>query len=819
MRMRSVTAVLAAVGVALGLASAGAAPPRDYAAVALNVLVPGENGSVSFNRNTNDQVKLYDGLTPLRDEVAARDLTRYFKPAGFGPGSAKPTRVESVGRGDVRVVRDRFGVAHVTAKKRAALMYAAGWVTAEDRGLLMDLLRNAGRLSAIDAPGFNAFAVALSGRTFVPSAQTEKSIASQLDLLEKAGPDGRQVLADMSTFLDGINSYYEEKGLPVAAWTPSDVAAVATVLAARFAADGGDEARRSEFLAELQRRLGPAKGRAVFDDLSELDDPDAPVTAPGTFPYEPRARNAPGSVVLAPGSFLPAGGPSPGASAYRSAMSNALLIGAKRSATGHPLLVAGPQLGYFFPEVFLELDLHGDGIDVRGGTVPGVPYVIIGRGRDYAWSATSPQSDNIDSFAETLCGGDDVHYLYKGECRAMTTFDAGVLKGAPGKPDTPVVFRETVHGPVIGYATTVEGRRVAISQARSTRGRELLSLLPLKDLSENRVTNARGFIRTMNRFELTLNWFYADDRDIAFFSSGRLPIRAAGIDPSLPTAGTGAYEWRGFLSEKAHPQAIDPPAGVIVNWNNKQARGFGTADANWAYGSVQRVDLLVRGIEPRRKHTLASVAAAMNEAATEDLRAVRVLPTIAAVLKTGPAPSQRAETMLGLLDRWAAAGASRLDRDLDGRIDDPGAAILDAVWARWADAVMSPVLGPLVDRLAELMPRDDAPGPEGSAYLYGWYGYVEKDLRALLGEPVKAPFATRFCGAGDLAACRASLWAALEAAGAELAATQGSDPAGWRADATRERIRFAPGILPDTMRWANRSTFQQVMTFNGHRPR
>jgi hypothetical protein len=74
---------------------------------------------------------------------------------------------------------------------------------------------------------------------------------------------------------------------------------------------------------------------------------------------------------------------------------------------------------------------------------------------------------------------------------------------------------------------------------------------------------------------------------------------------------------------------------------------------------------------------------------------------------------------------------------------------------------------------------------------------------------------TRFCGAGDLAACRASLWAALDAAGNELAASQGPDPAAWRSDATKERIGF--GFLPQSMRWTNRPTFQQVISFSSHR--
>jgi hypothetical protein len=145
--------------------------------------------------------------------------------------------------------------------------------------------------------------------------------------------------------------------------------------------------------------------------------------------------------------------------------------------------------------------------------------------------------------------------------------------------------------------------------------------------------------------------------------------------------------------------------------------------------------------------------------------------------------------------------------------------VLDAAWPRLADAVLGPVLGPLVDRLAALHPRSDDPGPGGSAYISGWYGYVDKDLRALLGRPVRSPYSIRYCGGGVLAPCRAALWAALDSAAAELETKQGPAPSGWRADATAERIQFRSGVLPDTMRWTNRPTFQQLMSFSSHRPR
>lgn len=69
----------------------------------------------------------------------------------------------------------------------------------------------------------------------------------------------------------------------------------------------------------------------------------------------------------------------------------------------------------------------------------------------------------------------------------------------------------------------------------------------------------------MNQLEYTFNWVYADDKHIALFSSGRLPIRAPGVASGLPTDGTGGFEWRGFEPLSAHVHGVDPKSGSIVN--------------------------------------------------------------------------------------------------------------------------------------------------------------------------------------------------------------------------------------------------------------
>ena len=69
-------------------------------------------------------------------------------------------------------------------------------------------------------------------------------------------------------------------------------------------------------------------------------------------------------------------------------------------------MVAGPQVAYFNPQILMEEDVHAPaapglpGIDAQGAAFVGINlYVQLGRGRDYAWSATSAGQDNIDTFA------------------------------------------------------------------------------------------------------------------------------------------------------------------------------------------------------------------------------------------------------------------------------------------------------------------------------------------------------------------------------------------------------------------------------------
>ena len=799
----------------LTLGASQAAAQDDFSGPAYQILAPGEYGAIPGTVNSTDQGMLYDALTPLQANVTAADLERYYLSEKFGI-SGPVARSENTGRPGLQILRDSYDIPHISGRTRDDVMFGSGWVAAEDRGLLLQFGVGPAYVAALDVPGINAFGLVTSARSFTPSAQAIQFVSDQQKVLQAKGARGRQVLRDLQDWVDGINAY--ELTLPPASRqrtaTIADAIAGFAFIGSIFGNGGGNEVANSDFLARLEAKLGQTGGQQVFRDLREVNDPEAPVTTTKHFPYDRvPSRPTPGSLVIDPGSMdVPAAQAVAAARASRRKASNFLVVGAKLSADGHPLTVMGPQLGYFYPEIVMQGELHGGGIDAQGIIAPIAPYVFIGRGRDFAWSLTSASSQNQQQFLEQLCNVDGSpatrtsdHYLYKGKCVAMEFFDAGLLGAGNGEPARELKFMVTVHGPVSG-TVTVQGRPYAIARERSTRGREPAGELAFSDLNSNRVHSPRQFFRAANQLETTFNWPYVDSKHIAYFSSGRLPILARGTDPSLPTLGTGKYDWRGFLSLGQHPHEIDPGRDLFLNWNNKPAPDWGAASDNYTYGSVHRVQLYAGFHAGMHQNDDASI---MNRAANQDLRAVRVWQVIGEAIAGGPAPTALAQQAANLVSAWVSSGASRLGDDATGKIDDPGAAILDAAWSPIADAVLAPVLGDLTNQLASLNPRDSNPAFDG-----GWYGYVDKDLRTQLGMPVQGSFSRRYCGSGNLADCRASLWAAIESAAEQLAATQGPDPTAWRSPAAR--ISFAPGLITYTMRWTNRSTFQQVIEFLGH---
>ena len=828
MKRFMVGACCAISAIAILPAAASAASTRvDFAGQAFQVLAPGSAGSLPLTPNSTDQAALYDALTPLRGNVTAADLKSKFLSEKFGP-AGKIVKTESTGRKGLKIVRTADGIPHITGKTRCDVTFGMGYVAAKDRGLLLDLGLGPAFAATLDIPGINAFGLLTSGRKFTPSAAAKKFVADQAKLMTKYGKEGKEVLADLKCWADGVNAFNLRERAPAARMPRvglTEAIAAYAFIGSIFGNGGGGGVKSSMFLNQLQTKFGVADGTKIYRELSQTNEAEAATSIPKAFPYNLVPTSAtPGSPLVDPGSAGASAVATLAATASSHKLaSNALLVGPRKSASGNSLAVMGPQLGYFYPEIVMQVDIHGGGLDFAGAAPPTMPYGLLGRGKDYAWSLTSASNDNTDVFLEQLCepgGGTptrtSTHYNYKGKCVAMKRFDAGLLGAGGGEAARQLVFNESVHGP-IGGTVTVGGKPYAISTMRATRGREPVSALFFKHMSENKVTSPTSFFKIANELETTFNIHYSERKHIAFFSSGRLPVRAKGTDPSLATLGTGAYDWKGFLTEKQHPHQADPPSGYILNWNNKPAPMWGAADGTYGWGSAQRVELFT-GFPAKSK--LENVVGVMNGAATRDLRGSINWPVIKQVLARTNAPSPLAAAAAAQVDAWVANGADRLDTTGNGEITAPGAAIMDKAFPGIARAVMKGKLGTdMTDALRDQMGYSNNPGSSGSSFGSGWYSYIDKDLRKILGLNVKAPWSHQYCGDGTVNSCSQALWAAIKTAADELAVDTASvNPATWHSSATRERITFAPGLLSGTtMRWTNRPTFQQAIEFNGHR--
>jgi acyl-homoserine lactone acylase PvdQ len=806
------------VGVGAGLLMlvvCATASAKDPTIIARNIVPSGQYGSP--NPNAAQQAEMYNALTPLFDHVTPNDLFTDFKSEKLGVDTDGPTTQEVVPFPGVTLIRDRFNVPHVFASTRAGGIQAAGWILAEDRGLLLEQARYNSRVAVVDAPGLSAIGLTAGLQSFKPSAQTEAFTATETKALERRGKEGKAVLRDIDTYVSGINAYLAATHSPNAPWTRNDVYAVNALKGQFLGQGGGDEADRSMFLNGLQQQLGRGRGFAAFNDLRQFKNPKSVTTVNRTFPYGHIPRKHTGSVVLDHNSFTPTPAvPSSVARRFgpqRVQASNELMVTGNHSTTGHPILVGGPQISHFFPGLVLEIDMHAPHLHWRGATSAPFPgYLLIGRTPRFSTTLTSASGDIIDQYAETLCGGSNERYLYKGRCRSMGHFDAGTLDGKP------VTFLTTVHGPVVGYAR-VRGRTVAISSKRSSRGKDVLDQLFFRRLSNGSIKDPKDFYDAASETPQTFNSFYIDSKHIAEYTSGRLPIRNPNVDPGLPTKGTGQFEWRGFLKPMAHIHGKDNKQGYITNWNNGAARGFGAADDEWMRnGSVGRINLLnfnLKRLQKKGRWSPATVTSAMNAAATQDVRAIVMVPLLAKLLRGTQAPSPQAAQMLNLLQQWRAQGGNRLDLNGDGLIDLPGAAIMDTAYTKIVDSAMAARLGQsLLPELNELAGRWDA--PPGGQY-DGWYQYFDRDIRGLLAKKrssVTDRFSVTYCGKGRLGLCRSEVWNAIQAAGDQLTAEQGtSDPAAWRASAIDDQFTYTPLPLI-TSPYSNRPTgIQQVISF------
>lgn len=856
------------------------------------VAVDGKNAPKNFA----DQLEMYDDLAKHRPaDITDAVIDKDYKKAGFVPEKVVSTTRPKAG---VTIQRDQFGVPYITGKTYEDTMFGAGFAGTQDRMFLMDALRHLGAGRGAEFVGGTEGNIAMDREQLRTSYYTPKEAEDQLQVIaDENGAEGQRLLRGADAYIAGINAAQKRMCpllLPVGAdcpaeylalqkkptpWTRADLTYVASLVGGIFGKGGGHEFANGIYYDKLVKKFGATKAREIFTSLTQKDDAEAPTTASTSFPYDTDAFDPtkPGVAIpdldgpTASGTGDDAGSTTsletlldalrlgltgipappketkpPGSaidltSLFRTnGMSNALLVGASKTSTGHPLAVFGPQTGYYNPQLLNEQVLMGPGVMARGVSFAGTNLVVeLGHGLDYAWSATSAGSDNVDTVAERLCNADgskatvkSTSYLKDGECVPMTynLHKETVIPNitAPTAPKTLKFQVWRTHHGIVQTRTTVGGVPVAIVLERSTYGREAASILGFSRFNDPGFTkDAASFQKAADGIDYTFNWFYADDQDIAYYSSGRLPVRSDETDTDLPRWGDAKYDPSGWLPFSGHVKQINPPSGYLASWNNKPAHGFAAADDNWSDGPVHRSLALSRRVETAIASgdvSRAGLAGIVEDAATEDLRAKELLPELLDVIGDDPATAEAR----GLLQDWYDDGAHRVDYDRTGSYAHQAAIRIFDTWWQDGDNALAYdfAAGGLGADLAKALPQslDDHPrAGQGSSWLGSpWYSYIDKDLRTLLGKPVASPYSFGLCGDGSLAACRADLRASLAAAVDRAEQAQGvTSPSALTYDKSIDYIRptvgGVVGVRP--IDWQNRPTFQQVVDYRTHRTR
>ena len=418
--------------------------------------------------------------------------------------------------------------------------------------------------------------------------------------------------------------------------------------------------------------------------------------------------------------------------AYLHGGSYAFALAPKRTRDRGTLMVSGPQLGYSYPLLLVEYEIHGAGYHARGSSVPILPVVGIGYTEYAAWGLTTGYSKTIDSFVETLCS---TAQIAAGTCKAdqyfhnnawkdmscrMETFNFRAARsGVPFDPasltQTNKICR-TVHGPLVTRDDTLGvGRSLGYAMWL----REIETIEGIREWNK-----ARSFVEfdaAMQKVTWNENTTVATrDGHIAFYHPGLHFARNPNTDQRLPIPGTGAFDHPGLLPFAQTPQVRDPAQGFVANWNNKPALGWldgeGLGNTSRPGGPGQRVTAILEKLATRSDWTFADLRALDEHTGTTDPRARQYRPVMAAFRESASASLSATEkAALDLILAWDAKHyRTGIDISDQAAKDTPGATVFDAYVVALRDELFGALKGDVLD---DGVPDSDPNNPTPAAGL------------------------------------------------------------------------------------------------------
>ena len=506
--------------------------------------------------------------------------------------------------GKTEIVRDNANVPHIFGPSDEDIYFGLGFAHAQDRLWQMTLLRRAaqGRLSEI----------------FGERTTLNDDLLRRLDLytlaVQSVAAQDEYTLAALQAYSEGVNAWLAEvnagargRGAPefwifppqIAPWQPADSIAVGKIMAFRLTDQVQNEVLRARvsLLLNDEDRLSdilpdaPGSGLAALPEYASLLTDRTRIAEAAAWPYDPVSPPTPRGMAGA---------------------SNAWAAAASRSATGGTLMANDPHTGFSAPGTWYLARLELESGGVIGGTIPGIPAILIGRSDTVAWGLTSTKLDDQDLFIEELNPRDRTEVRTPEGWKKLRTRQS-IIQIADAPPKT-ITLRWSDNGPVLpGVHWNID--TVLPPGDTHVAAMSWTALAP----DDTSVGAAMGLMRAQSvddalaAGELHVapasNLSVIDNDRIAMKVIGRVPRRAArhASQGRLPSLGARVENhWKGHMAYSGNPEFIDPPGGILGNTNNKIVDEPFPFHLTFDWGDTQRVQRWRRLMQSREVHTRES---------------------------------------------------------------------------------------------------------------------------------------------------------------------------------------------------------------------
>ncbi|TFG23985.1 MAG: penicillin acylase family protein [Promethearchaeota archaeon] len=486
---------------------------------------------------------------------------------------------------EVTVYRDVWGIPHIYGNDEEDLMFAAGYVHAQDRLFQMEMVRRLvrGRLSEI------------AGEEYIESDKYNLALGMEywskktLLMLEEKEERGEiDLLEPFERYVDGINYYIDthQNELPIefailgfkpTEWTMTDSLCFAKYMGYMLTWDYDDLYRLINFEA-----LGSERYNDLYSQYAPYQIPICPnygsyndsVMALTHLESEPQPSS---SALNAISRFL---------TNVENIESEKQLINIKKqnilgsnnwvvdgvlSDTGKPILCNDMHLAWGLPGIWYEshISAQDPDLNVYGFTLPGVPLVIVGHNEHIAWGFTNTNYDVLDWYYYNEI--DSNHYIHNGKVKEYKTRDYKIR--VKGKDPVEFKVKETVHGPVLN-----DFLDDAVPDSLDYENIVIAPQWTANDITYEALAFYEFFFaKNRAEFNESSRWFvnpaqnmiYGDIHgNIGIRPTGLVPIRDGNENGTFPYDGSsGEGEWIGYIPFEELPHTENPDQHYLASAN------------------------------------------------------------------------------------------------------------------------------------------------------------------------------------------------------------------------------------------------------------